>query len=344
MARNTIGRTTAIGPSRGEHPYGMRPKGRAVSDDPPPNHALTEGSPDRRSRGGLIVLVTLLGTGDTTGTPTVGCECETCEVARDRGIERTRFSVHVANERTDESLLIDFSPDFRYQFLRDDVSLPDAGIVTHIHFDHLDGLGNVFRILDELDIYAADETDPETGKSVAETVASDYDYLSAIDVYPTTPYEPVRICGFDVTLVPVVHPPLVCYGVVVEDPETGAKLSLTGDTNYEVPDLSRSVLADPDLLLADGIVPAHLCASHPIGGRHRNADGVPRTFGTKHMTREGALELAAELNADRTRLVHVAHYYPADEAFAEPLAIDGEQYRLDEDGVRAVGDDDRDRR
>ena len=30
--------------------------------------------------------VTLLGTGDTTGTPTVGCDCETCERARERGI------------------------------------------------------------------------------------------------------------------------------------------------------------------------------------------------------------------------------------------------------------------
>ncbi len=273
--------------------------------------------------------VTLLGTGDTTGTPTVGCDCDTCETARDRGIERTRFSVHIENDRTGESLLIDFSPDFRYQFLREDVSLPDAAIVTHIHFDHLDGLGNVFRIVDSLDIYAADETDPETGESVAETVRSEYDYLAAIDVHPTTPYEPVRVCGFDVTLVPVTHPPLVCYGVVVEDPETGSKLSITGDTSYDIPDRSRQAFADPDLLLADGIVPAHLCFSHPIGGRHESPAGVPRTFGTKHMTREGALALAAELGADRTRLVHIAHYYPADEAFEEPLAVDGEQYVLE---------------
>ncbi|THE65463.1 MBL fold metallo-hydrolase [Salinadaptatus halalkaliphilus] len=270
--------------------------------------------------------VTLLGTGDTTGTPTVGCDCDTCEAARERDVERTRFSIHVANERTDESLLIDFSPDFRYQFLREGVSLPDAAIVTHVHFDHLDGLGNLFRLTDSVSVYAADETDPETGQSVAETVASDYHYLDAIDVQPTPPLEPVRICGFDVTLVPVDHPPLVCYGVVVEDPETGSKLSITGDTNFSVPDRSRELLADPDLLLADGIVPAHLCEYHPIGGRHEDADGTPRTFGTKHMTREGALSLASELNAERTRLVHVAHYYPADEAFEDPLAVDGEEY------------------
>ncbi|SEH13102.1 phosphoribosyl 1,2-cyclic phosphate phosphodiesterase [Natronorubrum sediminis] len=277
--------------------------------------------------------VSLLGTGDTTGTPTVGCDCDTCERAREEGLERTRFSVHVENERTDESLLIDFSPDFRYQFLRDGVALPDAAIITHVHFDHLDGLGNVFRVVDSLSVYAADETDPRTGESVAETIRTDYHYLDRIDVHSTTPLEAVRLCGFDVTLVPVEHPPLVCYGVAIEDPETGAKLSITGDTSYNVPQESRDVLADPDLLLADAIVPASLCEHHPAGGRHENADGVPRTFGTKHMTREGALELAAELNADRTRLVHLAHYYPAAEAFEAPLAVDGEQYRLTPAGV-----------
>ncbi len=272
--------------------------------------------------------VTLLGTGDTTGTPTVGCDCGTCAEARQRGVERTRFSVHVENERTDESLLIDASPDFRQQFLREELSLPDAAVITHVHFDHLDGLGNVFRVLDSLDVYAADETDPTTGESVADTVASDYHYLDQITVHPVSPLEPVRICGFDVTLVPVDHPPMVCYGLVVSDPETGTKLSLTGDTSYAIPKASREVFAGADLLLADAIVPASLCASHPAGGRHENAEGVPRTFGTKHMTREGALELADELRATRTRLVHLAHYYPAEEAFEEPLAVDGEVYEL----------------
>src|SRR6056297_1665864 len=115
--------------------------------------------------------VTLLGTGDTTGTPTVGCSCDTCTEARERGVERTRFSVHVHNPRTGESLLVDASPDFRYQFLKNDVDLPDAAVISHVHFHHLDGLGNAYRLLDSLDVYAADETDPKTGESVAGTVA-----------------------------------------------------------------------------------------------------------------------------------------------------------------------------
>jgi phosphoribosyl 1,2-cyclic phosphate phosphodiesterase len=270
--------------------------------------------------------VTLLGTGDTTGTPTAGCGCDTCTTARERGVERSRFSVHVRNEESGESLLVDVSPDFRQQFLDHDVGLPDAALVTHIHFDHLDGLGNAFRLFSNLPVFAANETDPATGESVAETVRTKYDYLDALSVRGRESLEPFEMCGFEVTLVSVEHPSLVCYGVVIES--NGAKLSITGDTNYAIPDESRKRLANPDLLLADAIVPAHLCEHHPLGGDHHAADGTPYTFGTKHMTREGALALADELDAANTRLVHVSHFFPVDEAFDEPLAVDGERYVL----------------
>ncbi|MFB6150722.1 MAG: MBL fold metallo-hydrolase [Haloarculaceae archaeon] len=272
--------------------------------------------------------VTLLGTGDTTGTPTPGCDCGTCRRAVELGVERSRFSVHVRNERTGESLLVDASPDFRSQFLDRDVPLPDAAVVTHVHFDHLDGLGNAYRLFDGLPVYAADETDPETGESVAETVDQRYDYLDSVSVRPTAPFEAVETCGFEVTLVPVDHPPLLCYGLAVLDPETGAKLSITGDTSYAIPDESRAQLADPDLLLADGIVTAAECETHPYGGAHHDADGVPRTFGTKHMTVEGAVALGDELAAGTTRAVHVSHYVDADAAFEDPMAVDGERYQI----------------
>ncbi|WP_436908161.1 MBL fold metallo-hydrolase [Halosimplex marinum] len=272
--------------------------------------------------------VTLLGTGDTTGTPTPGCDCETCERADELGVERSRFSVHVRNERTGESLLVDTSPDFRHQFLGHDVALPDAAVITHIHFDHLDGLGHAYRLFDRLPVHAADERDPETGESVAETVRRRYDYLDRVEVVPETPFEPFDTCGFEVTLVPVDHPPLVCYGLAVEDPETGAKLAISGDTTYGIGAESRAVLDDPDLLLADGIVTADLCEHHPAGGNHFDDDGVARTFGTKHMTVEGAVALGEDLDADETRVVHVSHFLDADRAFAEPLAVDGERYEL----------------
>jgi phosphoribosyl 1,2-cyclic phosphate phosphodiesterase len=283
--------------------------------------------------------VTLLGTGDTAGTPAVDCDCETCERARAEGVERTRFSVHVRNEATGECLLVDASPDFRRQFLERDVAPPDAAVVTHVHFDHLDGLGNLYRLVgydEAVPVHAADGSDPgpaavgdgAPGDPVATTVADRYDYLDAVAVSPEAPLEPFEAAGLECRLVPVDHPPLPCYGLVVEDPTTGGRLVLTGDTSYDVPDRSRAAMADPDLLLADAIVPADQCHLHPRGGRHEGPDGVPRTFGTKHMTREGALALADDLGAAETRLVHVAHFTPAEAAFAAPFAVDGESYTL----------------
>ncbi len=272
--------------------------------------------------------VTLLGTGDTTGTPTPRCDCDTCLRARELGVERSRFSVHVHNERTDESLLVDASPDFRAQFLTQDVPLPDAIVISHIHFDHLDGLGNAYRLLEDVPVFAADETDPQTGQSVAETVSEKYHYLDSISVEPRSPLEPFEACGFEVTLVPVEHPPLVCYGLTVEDPETGAKLSLSGDSNYGITEESRAALADPDLCFLDGIVPAKHVEYHPLGGDHPDEAGIHRTFGTKHMTIEGARALADDLDADEYRLVHLSHYIPAEEAFDDDMAVDGERFRL----------------
>ena len=271
--------------------------------------------------------VTLLGTGDTTGTPTPRCDCDTCAAARSRGVERTRFSVHVRNERTGESLLVDASPDFRYQFLTQDVPLPDAIVITHIHFDHLDGLGNAYRLLDGAPVFAADETDPITGESVAETIDRKYAYLDAVTVRPQSPFEPFEACGFEVTLVPVEHPPLLCYGLRIEAGD-GATLALSGDTNYEVGDRSRGVLRGADLLFVDGIVPAKFSKHHPVGGDHPGPDGVYRTFGAKHMTIEGARAMADDLGADDYRLVHLSHYIPAAEAFDDDMAVDGERFQL----------------
>jgi len=272
--------------------------------------------------------VTLLGTGDTAGTPVPACDCETCERARELGVERSRFSVHVHNEVTDESLLVDFSPDFRRQFLREDVPLPDAGVLTHVHYDHVAGLGNLHRLLDHLPVHAAGEPDPATGESVAEAVRERFDYLHQLEVRPTDPREPFEAAGFEVTLVPVVHPPLAGYGLRIEEPGTSATLAITGDTTYAIPAESRAVLADADLLLAEAIVPASFCADHRAGGDDHDEDGIPRTFGTKHTTREGALALAEELGAEDVRLVHCSHFYDADEAFEDPLAVDGERFEL----------------
>ncbi len=86
------------------------------------------------------VRATLLGTGTSVGVPIIGCDCPTCRSAdpRDR---RLRCSCLV--ETGGLSILIDTSPDFRQQSLRNGIERIDAVLYTHHHFDHIAGIDDL---------------------------------------------------------------------------------------------------------------------------------------------------------------------------------------------------------
>lgn len=103
--------------------------------------------------------LTVLGSGTSVGVPTIGCKCNVCTSAdpRDR---RLRPSVWLRwGER---SILVDTSPDFRYQALRAGILRLDAILYTHAHADHILGLDDVrpfnFRQPGAIPIYANAET------------------------------------------------------------------------------------------------------------------------------------------------------------------------------------------
>lgn len=288
------------------------------------------------------MIVTLLGTGSPLGTPVLGCGCPTCETARERGIERTRCAIHVYNERTDEVLLIDAGPDVRRQLVGSDTELPDAAVISHVHFDHCAGLDDLTHYRDSLPTYAADASgltvpEPNAGASVAAVLNDQFGYARTLSIRARPPYEPFETCGFEVTLVPVDHGRMACYGVRIEEPETGATVAITSDTSYAIGERSRAALSEPDLLVAESLVPASVEGEWPTDrtGRKpaptwndRDAEGTPRSLRESHLTQEGALALAADLDATRVRLIHASHYYPATEAFDDPVARDGERWEL----------------
>lgn len=79
----------------------------------------------------------ILGSGTSTGVPTLGCDCSVC-LSRDPRNHRTRPSALFRLPQGD--LLIDTTPEMRLQLLRENVRFVHAIAYTHDHADHLMGL------------------------------------------------------------------------------------------------------------------------------------------------------------------------------------------------------------
>lgn len=84
--------------------------------------------------------LTFLGTGTSTGVPSIGCDCETCRSGDPRD-KRLRVSILI--EHAGKTVLVDTSSDFRQQALRAGIRNLDAVLITHCHVDHVFGLDDI---------------------------------------------------------------------------------------------------------------------------------------------------------------------------------------------------------
>jgi phosphoribosyl 1,2-cyclic phosphate phosphodiesterase len=84
--------------------------------------------------------LTFLGTGTSTGVPSIACDCETCR-SEDPRDKRLRTSILI--EHAGKTILVDTSSDFRQQALRANIGRLDAVLITHCHVDHVFGLDDI---------------------------------------------------------------------------------------------------------------------------------------------------------------------------------------------------------
>ena len=124
--------------------------------------------------------ITFLGTGTSSGVPMIGCDCEVCKSA-DKKDKRLRSSILVQTDTT--ALVVDTTPDFRYQMLRARVKKLDAVLFTHPHKDHIAGLDDVraFNFFHQkpMELYANSLTE--------EAIKREFAYAFSDKKYPGIP-------------------------------------------------------------------------------------------------------------------------------------------------------------
>ncbi|MEQ1553122.1 MAG: MBL fold metallo-hydrolase [Ferruginibacter sp.] len=128
----------------------------------------------------LPLTITFLGTGTSSGVPMIACNCEVC-VSSNPKDNRLRSSIMVQSATT--TIVVDTTPDFRYQMLRQKVKNIDAILFTHPHKDHVAGLDDVkaFNYFNEkaINVYANQLTQ--------KALKNEFYYVFAEHKYPGIP-------------------------------------------------------------------------------------------------------------------------------------------------------------
>jgi phosphoribosyl 1,2-cyclic phosphate phosphodiesterase len=157
--------------------------------------------------------ITFLGTGTSTGVPMIACDCEVC-TSTDPKDKRLRPSIMVESSTT--TIVVDTTPDFRYQMLREKVKNVDAILFTHPHKDHIAGLDDVrafnFFHRKKMEVYANSLTE--------EALKREFSYAFSDKKYPGLPeinlntitLDPFSIGDIPIIPVQVWHLKMPVYG------------------------------------------------------------------------------------------------------------------------------------
>jgi phosphoribosyl 1,2-cyclic phosphate phosphodiesterase len=226
--------------------------------------------------------LTFLGTGTSTGVPSIGCECETC-TSTDPRDKRLRVSILI--EHGGQSVLVDTSSDFRQQALRKNLKRLDAVLITHCHADHIFGLDDIrplnFRY-GALGLYANERAWRDIRRIFQYVFEPSHFGGGLPQIIPHTVEAGAPFClaeDLQVTPLEVIHGRLPVMAYRFNDFAYATDLS-------EIPAASIEALRDLDVFVIDCL----RFKAHPT-----------------HLSLERALAYVEELKPRRTYLTHIAH-------------------------------------
>ncbi|MEO7444877.1 MAG: MBL fold metallo-hydrolase [Ferruginibacter sp.] len=134
------------------------------------------------------LTITFLGTGTSSGVPMIACPCDACHSA-DNKDKRLRSSILVQSENT--TLVVDTTPDFRYQMLRAGVKKLDAVIYTHPHKDHIAGLDDIKAF----NYFSGNAIDVYANEMTRKALLNEFHYIFLENKYPGIPEINVKDIG-----------------------------------------------------------------------------------------------------------------------------------------------------
>ncbi len=236
--------------------------------------------------------ITFLGTGTSTGIPMIACPCEVC-LSDDKKDKRLRSSILVQSETT--TIVVDTTPDFRYQMLRENVKRIDAVLFTHPHKDHVAGLDDIraFNYFQQqaINVYANELTQ--------KALRNEFYYIFAEHRYPgipeinlhTVPEQTFMIGDIPVAPVKVWHlkMPVLAYRF--------------GDFTY-VTDANRIDAVEKNKIRGSKVL---------VVNALRHAEHI------SHFTLDEAIALSNELDIPETYFTHISHQLGLHQTVSETL-------------------------
>lgn len=243
--------------------------------------------------------ITLIGSGDTLGTPVYGSNQAS---DMDPGSKRFRFGVLI--ECSGKKILIDANPDLKWQCLNSKFALKEVDhvLLTHSHSDHINGLGEFFyRRPEPTECFYINH--PLTSRHI------DYwRYLEREGVMKFTPFEVNSefklSSNIKIASVEMNHG-FPCSGFVIES--EGKKIAIITDSNANLPESSIGALMNCDVALIDTFSEDF----EQVKKLYIDVnDTIPEDIKKDwyHMTIEESMALSKKLNSAQTISVHMSRY------------------------------------